>query len=100
MSTNLFARALAGAESQEQADFFNEFCSSMMGICKGREGMQLWYVGEKLDESAAKMLRELADLRDYHKAEYVKDTLRRDDLRREIHQLEDRARALKEATDG
>lgn len=91
---NLIARALAAGESQDQADFFNEFCSTLMAICKGKEGSQLWYIAEKLDQSAADMLKELVETRAYHKAEYHKDTLRRDELRREVWALEEKLRTL------
>jgi hypothetical protein len=96
MNGTWMARALAAAESQEQADFFNEFCSSLMGICKGREGSQIWYIAEKLDKSAADVLEELVKTRVYHAEEYRKDTLRRDELRKDIYALEAKLRELRE----
>lgn len=94
MSDNVLAGALACADARVQADFFNEFCSTLKAVCKGREGSQLWHIAEKLDQSTAEMFKELAETRAYHKAEYVKDTLRRDELRQEIWKLEEQRKAL------
>jgi hypothetical protein len=94
---DLFADALASADASVQADFFNRFAECLKSICKGREGTQLWHIAEKLDKGAADLMKELVETRDYHKAEYEKDTLRRDDLRREIWDLEAKLKALRES---
>jgi hypothetical protein len=94
--SSLYAKALAAAGGREQAEFFNDFCSELVGICGRAEGSQLWHIAEHLDASAAKMLKELADTREYHKAEYQKDTLRRDELRREIWAVEKELREKQE----
>jgi len=96
MSDQLFARSLALAGANEQAEFLNEFCSTLMGVCKGKEGNQVWYIAEHLDKSAADLLKEIAEHREYHAAEYKKDQLRRDELRREIWDLEKQLKAKRE----
>lgn len=59
MSTDIFADALACADAEAQAQFFNNFYRHLRVACKGREETQLCYIADHLDENGRAMFKEL-----------------------------------------
>lgn len=56
--SDLFARALAEADDETQAEFFNEFAKHLKLCCKGRAETQIHYIADHMDSNG----RELCEL--------------------------------------
>jgi FtsZ-binding cell division protein ZapB len=55
----LFASALAGADAQTQATFFNDFYRCLKLSSKGRHESQVCYIADYLDENGREFAKEL-----------------------------------------
>ena len=57
----IFYKALAEADAQKQADFFNGFYRHLRIICKRRHELQMAYVADHLDVNGREFATSLAE---------------------------------------
>jgi hypothetical protein len=89
---HVFADALAVADGNQQAEFFNRFVQTLDCVSRngngGGIGQQEYYIAERISVETARFFERVADTHKYHREEFQKETFRRDELRRELWDLE------------
>lgn len=93
--------ALASADAKVQAEFLDNFCSSLVGLCKRNEGMQIWYIAAELKQGTIDLFKHLISDHEYHVTTYNQHKYDNDKLRKEeqeirgrIHELEKKLEEL------
>ena len=93
---NIFAKALAEADSREQANFFNEFSRALILACGDGDHRQVCYFSEELDSNARKLIKDLAEFISLHEESRPKIERTLSELRQQQYELERQIADLKE----
>ena len=90
----IFYDALASADADDQAEFFNGFYRHLRVMCKGREDTQIAYIADRLDENGrmlAESLHEFSKLAVEARAKHESEI---QNLYQQKHELEKEIEAL------
>lgn len=96
----IFAQALAGADSKEQAEFFNVFAVTLTYMCKNSQfgvGMQSYELAKGLHFSAVECLRDIVATWDYQQESARDTSLKLKDVRDELRKVESELDAKRRA---
>lgn len=92
---NIFAHALAAADSNCQAEFFNEFYRHLKLISKGRQENQLSYIADSLDENGREFAASLSEFAKLSVEARSKIEQEMSELYRQRRELEEEVAAMR-----